>query len=195
MNSYSFQTFARTSFFYIFSKITYGRNIRIIKGFPRIINKGHLYFGKKFTAGLDLRLEVLAGTASVVIGENVKINDYCHIGAINSIEIGDNCLLGSRVSIVDHEHGIYQAFNDCMQSDPAIPPDERTLKGSPIKIGARTWIGEGVVVLSGVNIGPGCIIGANAVVTKNIPENSIAVGIPAKVIRKYNEGSQAWERI
>lgn len=195
MTNYSFLRFVRISFFYVFSKLVYGPNIRIIKGFPRIINKGRLIFGKKFTAGLDLRLEVLSSEASVNIGKDVKINDYCHIGAIYSIDIGDDCLLGSRVSIVDHEHGVYRFFEDCAQSNPATRPDERTLKGAPIKIGDRTWIGEGSVVLAGVTIGSGCIIGANSVVTKNIPENCLAVGIPAKVIKTYNQGSKAWEKV
>lgn len=184
----------RNAFFFIWSKIFFGKRTRIIKGFPRIINKGRIEFGDQFTAGLDLRLEVLASEAAVFIGDNVKINDYCHIGAITTILISDNCLIGSRVTIVDHEHGIYVNKYDSETSHPEIAPDCRELKGTPITIERNSWIGEGVVILAGVTVGEGSIIGANAVVTHNIPRYSIAVGVPAKVIKQFNSATKTWEK-
>jgi acetyltransferase-like isoleucine patch superfamily enzyme len=67
----------------------------------------------------------------------------------------------------------------------SIPPSERKLisKG-PVIIGDNVWVGEGVAILPNVTIGRNCIIGTNSVVTKSIPENSVAAGIPAKVIKK-----------
>lgn len=191
----SFTITIRNVFFFIWSKIFFGKNIRIIKGFPRIINKGRLTFGKKFTAGLDLRLEVLTSEAVVFIGDNVKINDYCHIGAITTISILDNCLIGSRVTIVDHEHGIYASNSGRVLSSPDVAPDNRELKGAAITIERNTWIGEGVVILSGVTIGEGSIIGANAVVTHSIPKYSIAVGVPAKVIKEFKPTTNTWEKL
>lgn len=190
----SFTITIRNIFFFLWSKVFFGKEVRIIKGFPRIINKGRLTFGDKFTAGLDLRLEVLKSEAAVLIGDNVKINDYCHIGAITTISIFDNCLIGSRVTIVDHEHGVYVDAVGSNLSHPDTPPDSRELKGSPITIESNSWLGEGVVVLSGVTIGEGSIIGANAVVTHSIPKYSIAVGVPAKVIKKFNFTSNTWEK-
>ena len=178
------------------SKIKYGRNIRIIKSCPRIIRIGDIFFGEKFTAGIDIRLESLAEESIINFGKNVKINDYCHIGAITSITIGDDCLIGSRVTIVDHEHGFYgNHSNDSLTpSHPDTPPDARPLSGAPIVIEQNTWIGEGAVILAGVKIGKGCIIGANAVVTRDIPPYSIAVGIPAKIIKVFNEETGSWEK-
>ena len=67
--------------------------------------------------------------------------------------------------------------------------------GRPVVIEDNVWIGENVVILLGCSIGFGSIIGANSVVTGNIPRNSIAVGVPARVIKKFCTETQTWERI
>ena len=72
---------------------------------------------------------------------------------------------------------------------------ERKYRTRPVFIEDNVWIGESVSVLPGVRIGKNSIIGANSVVTKNIPENSIAVGNPARVIKKYNFETSFWEKI
>ena len=107
------------------------------------------------------------------------INQYCHIGAINSIEIGDDCLFGSRVMVLDHSHG------RSIIEEKDIHPAKRDLysKG-PIKIGKRVWIGENAVILGGVTIGDGAVVAANAVVTKDVPPYTIVGGVPAKVIKE-----------
>ncbi|PHR11334.1 MAG: acetyltransferase [Sphingopyxis sp.] len=190
-NIYIYHTL-RNLLFFLYTRTFFHKNARIIKGFPRIINKGALTYGKGFTAGTDLRIEVLKKDASLKIGENVKINDYCHIGVCYSVVIGDNCLIGSRVSIVDHDHGIYSSKDNC--SPPNTKPDLRPLHGSEVKIGTNTWIAENVVIVAGVTIGQGCVIGANSVVTSDIPDNSVAAGSPAKVIRQYDWEKRTWEK-
>ncbi|WP_275094701.1 acyltransferase [Pseudomonas pseudonitroreducens] len=182
----------RLSFFLIYSKLLYGSQIRIIKGFPRILNKGKIIFGNNFTAGLDFRLETIDRNAIVVFGRNTKINDHCHIGSTKSIYIGANVLIGSRVTIVDHEHGNY---SDQKPSLPEPPPDKRTLSGAPIYINDNVWIAEGAIILGGVSIGYGSIVGANAVVTKDIPSRCIAAGVPARVIMEFNKEKNIWEKI
>ena len=113
------------------------------------------------------------------IGNNVNLESDCHISAINKVEIEDDVLIASFVYISDHSHG---------EINPEIlkvPPLERPLTSKgPIRICNNVWIGEKVSILSGVTIGEGSIIGANSVVTKNIPPFCIAAGCPAKIIKK-----------
>ena len=114
----------------------------------------------------------------IYIGNNVKINSTCHIGAINKITICDNVLLGSHVMIIDHAHGESTILN------ANIHPSERVLysKGE-IFIGEYCWIAENVVILPNVNVGKGTIVGANSVVTKDLPEYCVAAGNPARVVK------------
>ena len=115
---------------------------------------------------------------SIKIGNACSIRENCHITAINGISIGDNLLTGTNVLITDNSHG--EAI--CEQMD--IPPTQRKLysKG-PVIIGNNVWLGNNVCVMPGVTIGDGAIIGANSVVTHDIPDYSMAAGIPAKVIK------------
>ena len=114
----------------------------------------------------------------IKIGDNVTVGDDCHIGAINKVIIGDDVLMGSKIYIADHSHGQVKA------EEKDIRMVQRNLhsKGS-VEIGNNVWLGEGVAILPNVKIGSGAIIGSNSVVTKDIPENVVAVGAPARVIR------------
>ena len=153
--------------------------------FPnRIMGTQFISIGSNFRSLYNFRLEAYnillnqSYNPEIVIGDNVTINTDVHIGCINKIVIGNNVLIASRVYISDHSHGEINA--EALE----LPPDKRPLvsKGSVI-IEDNVWIGEGVCVLPGVKIGKNAIIGANSVVTKNIPQNTVAVGIPAKVIK------------
>jgi lipopolysaccharide O-acetyltransferase len=123
----------------------------------------------------------------------VQVNDYVHIGAINSVKIGNNVLIASKVFISDHNHGFY-GLNDRHDSPLSVPKD-RELSFSSVVIEDNVWLGEFVAVLPGVTIGKGSIIGSMSVVSKNIPEFSIAVGSPAKVIKKYNFETSKWQSV
>lgn len=118
----------------------------------------------------------------IKIGSNVSINYDVHIACINKVEIGEGTLLGSKIFITDHLHG------DTTAQSMIISPSKRflTSKG-PVIIGKNVWIGEGVAIMPGVTIGDNSVIGANAVVTKDVPMFGVAVGNPAKVIKKYEE--------
>lgn len=139
--------------------------------------------GDNFDGGARLKLRAhkeFRGkhNPNLQIGNNFYVGSDCYISAVGNIIIGNDVTLASRVTIIDHSHGIGD------YSDIEIPVMQRKLgvKGDII-IEDNVWLCEGVVVLSGVRIGKNSIIGANAVVTKDIPANSIAVGIPAKVIK------------
>lgn len=114
----------------------------------------------------------------IIIGDNVNIGEDCHITAINKIKIGKNVLMGKKITISDNSHGETD-FDSLL-----IPPIKRRLfsKG-PVIIEDGAWIGDNVTILSGVRIGKNSIVGANALVTKNVPENCIVGGVPAKIIK------------
>jgi lipopolysaccharide O-acetyltransferase len=127
------------------------------------------------------------------IGSDVSINDYVHIGAVESVSIGDRVLIASKVFISDHDHGSYGRGG--VHSDPRIAPAERPLSASPVVIEDDVWLGEFVSVLAGVRIGKGSIIGTMSTVSRDIPPYSIAVGSPARVIKQFNFASGMWEKI
>lgn len=178
----------------VFSRLLFP-NVRIIRRPFYIRGKKHIQIGKHFISGVGLRIDAFPvdDRICIEIGENVQFNDYVHIGAIDSVKIGNNVLIASKVYVTDHNHGFY-GFNKRHDS-PDIPPIKRPLSHAAVTIEDNVWIGEFVCILPGVKIGNGSIIGAMSVVTQTIPPFSIAVGCPAKVIKKYNFSKKAWERI
>ena len=128
---------------------------------------------------------------TLVIGKNCKVNDRVHISAHESVAIGDNVLMASNIFISDNSHGSYREN----PSNPGLAPDDRLVVTRPVRIGDNVWIGEGACVMPGVTIGNGCVVGANAVVTKSFPANTVLAGSPARAIRQWNEASQSWERV
>ena len=115
---------------------------------------------------------------SITIGDNCNINEYNHITACSQITIGDNLLTGRYVYISDNSHG------SSKYEEQLLHPHRRPLhvKG-PVIIGNNVWICEHACILSGVTIGDGAIVAANAVVTHDVPPYSIAAGVPAKVVK------------
>ena len=119
------------------------------------------------------------------IGDRVSATGYLTIGATTRIEIGDDVLFASHIFIGDSQHG---------HSRTDIPYKYQPLeKVAPVTIGRGCWIGEHVAIMPGVEIGEMSIIGANSVVTKSVPARCIAVGNPARVIRRWNSDSSSWE--
>ena len=114
----------------------------------------------------------------ISIGNNVNIGVGYHISAINSIEIGDDVLMGNYITIVDNSHG-----NSSDPNSRNISPYQREIfsKGK-VKIHNSVWIGDKVTICPGVEIGENSIVGANSVVTKDVPPNAVVGGIPAKVV-------------
>lgn len=113
----------------------------------------------------------------VILGNDINFGNYCYISALNNVRIGDGVLTGDNVSIIDNSHGNMSAEE--INIRPAI---RKLYSKGPIIIGKNVWIGKNVCVLSNVKIGDYAIIGANAVVTHDIPAYAIAAGVPARVI-------------
>jgi len=165
---------------------------RVIRRPFYIRNEGSLKIGKKFSSGPGLIIDVIGKNAKIEIGKNVMAYHNLHIGAIDSVIIGDRVLIASGVYITDHQHGSYSGNH---QSSPLTPPIERPLVSSRVKIGDDVWIGERVSILPGVSIGKSVIIGAGAIVTKDLPDYVIAAGVPAKVIKKFDFDKGFWVSI
>ncbi|MCD2436360.1 hypothetical protein LQE88_10255 [Acidaminococcus sp. NSJ-142] len=180
----------------IFNHFIVGRNDTYLDSSSRILGIKNMTIGHDFRAGKDLWLEAVTEykgvklAPKIEIGNGVSLSDFNHIGAAHYIRIGNHVLFGSKCYVTDHNHGIYKGEN---QSNPSVPPIERelTINGSVI-IDDNVWIGDNVVILPNVHIGYGTIIGANSIVSKDIPPNSIAVGSPAHVIKKYDNKTGKW---
>jgi lipopolysaccharide O-acetyltransferase len=173
-----------------YTRLFYPR-ARLVRLPCRVRSAAPVHFNTGFTSGIDLRLDVFSGGV-FDLGERIQINDHVHIGVACHVSIGDDTLIASRVFITDHDHGEYASLTD-QHSTPATPPSQRPLVVAPVKVGKRVWLGEGVSVLKGVTIGDGAIIGAGAVVNKDIPADCIAVGVPARVIKRYMAETGRWE--
>lgn len=191
---YTFLTLIKLTIWTIRTKFIW-RKARIIR-FPfDVRGKKYMNVSEGFTTGVGCRLEAYPVDDNQVlhIGKNVQINDYVHISAMENVTIGENVLIASKVFISDLNHGSY-GTNDIHDS-PNTPPNERKLYAKPVIIEDNVWLGEFVSVLSGVTIGKGTIVGANSVVSKNLPPYVIAVGTPARPVKAYNFESQKWESL
>ena len=109
------------------------------------------------------------GPGCIVIGDNVVLSRGVHIVAFDVVTLGDNCMVGEYASLRDADHkknqyAMRDSGHDC----------------APIQLGRNVWIGRGACVLKGVHIGDNSIVGANAVVTRDVATSSCAVGVPAR---------------
>lgn len=161
-----------------------------------IIGHDKINIGINFHAGEHLRMEAVTHyqgkeyMPKIIIKDNVTVNDFVHIAATNYVAIGNNVLMASKIFISDHGHGIYSG-NNC--SFPNESPSSRVVtNNSYVIIEDNVWLGEFVSILPGVTIGNGSIIGCNSVVMHDIPPGCIAVGSPARVVKKFNPDTETW---
>lgn len=181
-------------FFYLIRTKLLFKRARLIR-FPIDIRNKHLIsIDKGFTTGKYCRFEAHnEGSIRLKIGKNVQVNDSVHIVSGISVILEDNVLIASKVFISDCSHGSYG--NNDFHDSPVTIPANRDLHYKAVKICQNAWLGEFVCVLPGVTIGEGSIIGTMSVVTKDIPPYCIAVGSPAKVIKKFNFKTNKWEKV
>ena len=112
----------------------------------------------------------------IEVGKNFFANYNCTILDVATVKIGDNCQMAPNVAIYTAGHPVHPVSRNSAYE-----------YGIPVEIGNNCWIGGNTVILPGVHIGDNCVIGAGSVVTKDIPDWSIAAGNPCKVIRKITE--------
>ena len=170
-----------------------GKNVKY-KGIPVIykVKDSNITIGNNVTikssflsnlVGLYQRTIIVTRkeNAKIKIGDNVGISGAT-IYARESVEIGDNTLIGGNVKILDndfHPLDIDDRNNDVKEK----------IKSKPIKIGKNCFIGVNAIILKGTELGDGCIVGAGAVVSGKFPPNSTIVGNPAKIIGGTNNES------
>jgi acetyltransferase-like isoleucine patch superfamily enzyme len=123
----------------------------------------------------------------IKIGDRCYINPFNRIGATSCLEIHDDVLMASNIFISDSDHQ-YVDISTPIRDQPWIS------KG-PVIIESGCWLGDGVKIFGGVKIGKNSVVGANSVVLKDIPSYSVAVGIPARVIKKWDFTTGQWVRI
>lgn len=124
--------------------------------------------------------------SKLVIGDNFSATRKFTIQCCNLIIIGKDVLIASDVFICDYNHGIENPERNYL--------DNKLMLGEVV-ISDGVWIGQGAYILPGVHIGKNSIVGAGSVVTKDIPDYCIAVGNPARVIKKYDFFSEEWVKV
>ena len=118
----------------------------------------------------------------VTIGERVFFQENCHISVHEGLTIGDYSIFGEGVSIHDENH-VVSASSD--------PISDRGFVVKPVSIGRNVWVGAKATILPGVHIGDNAVIGANAVVTHDVPACTVVAGVPARVIRAIKPSAEA----
>lgn len=108
---------------------------------------------------------------NITVGKNVFINACCHFQDHGGVSLGDGCQIGHNVVFATLNHGL-------------APEDRQATYPAPITLGKNVWVGSNSTILQGVTIGDNAVIAAGAVVTKDVPENTIVGGVPARIIRK-----------
>lgn len=156
-------------------------------------NRERISIGNNTTILTGARIELYPEVREKDICCTITIKDDCYLGYNLTILAGANIII---------ENGVLMASDILISSENhSTDPEaefyymDQPLKCAPITIKEGSWIGQRVIILSGVTIGKKSIIGAGSIVTSDIPDYSLAVGSPAKVIKKYNFETHEWERI
>jgi acetyltransferase-like isoleucine patch superfamily enzyme len=192
LEMYGWFGIVKLSIYFIRTKIKIPK-ARLIRFPIEIRGKRYINFGKNLTTGRGCRIEAypyLNRNCIISFGDNIEINDYVHITGINNVSIGDNVLMASKIYISDSNHGSYDGTID--DTNPESITRTRKVTGEPVIIEDNVWLGESVSVLSGVTVGRCSIVGANSVVSRNLPPFTISVGNPAKPIKVFDFSINRW---
>jgi acetyltransferase-like isoleucine patch superfamily enzyme len=164
---------------------------------PHVITEGFVFLGK------NVELYARKGYGRLVIGRWVHIGQgnaiRCHEG---TLRIGDKCVFGKDNTVncyLDIEFGaativadwVYICDFDHVFSDITVPIKDQGIAKTPVRVGPDVWVGAKVTILRGVNVGRGCVLAAHTVVNKDLPDYSVAVGVPARVVRNRVEDYHA----
>ncbi len=154
----------------------------------RIINGKDVSIGNNVSILHFLRLEVhrvdFINQAPIVrIGDNTNIEQNVHITAGSRVIIGEECSILDGAVITDINHPY---------DDVNVPASRQKIQCMPVEIGNQCFVGAHAMIMPGVKLGNHVIVGANSVVTKSFPGNCVIAGVPAKIIRRYDDKTQSW---
>lgn len=158
------------------------------------ISVGSLICGRNILLSAVTQYGESRFTPELILGENVRMTDDVRISCTNRVNIGDNVLLGSNILITDHDHGIYGG--EGLHSHPDEPPGRRALTDcGTVTIEDNVHVGSYVTVTKNVRIGRGAVIAAHSAVSRDIPAYTIAAGIPAVPVKRFDPSLGRWERV
>jgi len=161
----------------------------------RLIGRRYISFAGSASFGYNCRVEAYDSYnnqkffPAIKIGAGAQFGDMLHIGAIGNMQVGENVLFGSKVLVIDHDHGKYSG-QDC--SLPSSSPIDRELQyRGDIYIGNRVWVGDNALIFGGASVGDGSVIAAGAIVNGVVPPGSICVG-KNLVLKKFSSEYKNW---
>ena len=169
-------------------KASFGKfgNVSYIGKPTSILGRKGIYVGDRVRIQPGIRMET-ANNGSIVIGNNTSIGQNVHITADEeALEIGENCtILGnSFITNIDHDY---------QEIDVHIMEQKRMVKTT--SIGSNCYIGYGACIQAGTILGKQCVVGANAVVRGTYPDYCVIVGIPARVVKQFDQNTKRWEKV
>ena len=186
INRHSFRLMARLAYL----KLRHGKRLQtdgmcfICPGVKLEIGKhATLRIGRWSWVGHDSKIRVHEGEVS--IGAKTVMGQECTISAYQHVSIGRECIIADRVMLIDFDHGVVEVER---------PIRLQGIYKRDVRVGSNVWMGYGSCILRGVSVGHNSIVGTNAVVTKDVPENAVVGGVPARVLRMREAPKQLrWE--
>lgn len=139
--------------------------------------------GERTFVGQRTWIEVAGPQAQIRLGSGILMGEDVHLAAAELVEIGDGSLIGARSTIMDYNHDWNAYLRRALLKGERPIADFGTTPPAPIRIGTGVYMGVACVVVPGVTIGDGCVIGANSIVTRDLPDYTFAAGVPARPIR------------
>ena len=156
---------------------------------PEVLDRNtkNVYVGSGTTILTGSRIQLFSAEGEM---PKIVIGDKCYIGYHNTFLAAADSVIGNEVLMASNI--LISSENHSTNPESDTPYMDQPLKASPVHIGDGTWLGERVMVMSGVSIGIKCVIGGGSVVTRDIPDYCIAVGSPARVVKAYDFDKHEW---
>jgi acetyltransferase-like isoleucine patch superfamily enzyme len=155
----------------------------------KFVNRGKISLGSNVIIRPSSCIFANNEDSCIAFGVGTEIGNHSTVSAIHEVVFEENVLTGPHVFVSDHNHDYRNV------DTPVCKQGIMAMANSKVVIGEGSWLGTNAVVVGNVHIGKHCVIGANSVVTKDIPDFSVAAGIPARVIKRYDFEKNEWIKV